>query len=73
MTVRVARGRFSAGRRIIASLAELPALPAPRPVLFRAGPREIQTAVLFPSWHQPGQRAGCRCWSTRTADRTRSG
>ena len=39
----------------IASLAELPALPAPRPVLFRAGPREIQTAVLFPSWHQPGQ------------------
>jgi dipeptidyl-peptidase 4 len=39
----------------IASFAELPALPAPRPVLFRAGPREIQTAVLFPSWHQPGQ------------------
>jgi dipeptidyl-peptidase-4 len=39
----------------IASLAELPALPAPRPILFRAGPREIQTAVLFPSWHQPGQ------------------
>jgi len=24
-------------------------------VLFRAGTREIQTAVLFPSWHQPGQ------------------
>ena len=41
--------------RAIASLAELPALPSPRPVLFRAGPREIQTAVLFPSWHQPGQ------------------
>ena len=41
--------------RAIASLAEVPALPAPRPVLFRAGPREIQTAVLFPSWHQPGQ------------------
>ena len=41
----------------IASLAEVPALPAPRPVLFRAGPREIQTAVLFPSWHQPGQGA----------------
>jgi dipeptidyl-peptidase 4 len=39
----------------IASLAEVPALPAPDPVLFRAGPREIQTAVLFPSWHQPGQ------------------
>jgi dipeptidyl-peptidase 4 len=40
----------------LASLAERPALPAPRPVLFGAGPREIQTAVLFPSWHQPGQR-----------------
>ena len=40
----------------IASLAEIPALPAPRPVLFSAGTREIRTAVLFPSWHQPGQR-----------------
>jgi dipeptidyl-peptidase-4 len=39
----------------IPSLAEQPALPAPAPVLFRAGPREIQTAVLFPSWHQPGR------------------
>ena len=40
----------------IASLAESPALPAPRPVLFGAGPRQIRTAVLFPSWHQPGRR-----------------
>ena len=40
----------------LASLAERPALPAPQPVLFGAGPREIRTAVLFPSWHQPGQR-----------------
>jgi dipeptidyl-peptidase 4 len=39
----------------VASLAESPALPAPRPVLFRAGPREVQAAVLFPSWHRPGQ------------------
>ncbi len=38
----------------IASWAEHPALPVPRPVLFRAGPREIETAVLFPSWHEPG-------------------
>ncbi|HEY3647134.1 MAG TPA: DPP IV N-terminal domain-containing protein, partial [Streptosporangiaceae bacterium] len=38
----------------IASLAEDPALPAPRPVLFGAGPREVRTAVLFPSWHEPG-------------------
>jgi dipeptidyl-peptidase-4 len=36
-------------------LTEHPALPAPRPVLLRAGAREIRTAVLFPSWHQPGQ------------------
>jgi dipeptidyl-peptidase 4 len=40
----------------IASLAERPVLPAPRPALFGAGPREIRTAVVFPSWHQPGQR-----------------
>jgi dipeptidyl-peptidase 4 len=40
---------------VIESLAEIPALPAPRPVLFRAGPREIETAVLFPSWHEQGQ------------------
>ncbi len=54
VTVRVSRA--GGGPAIgIASLAERPALPAPRPVLFRAGPREIQTAVLFPSWHQPGQ------------------
>ena len=54
VTVRVYRD----GRTIadLASLAERPALPAPRPVLFGAGPREIRTAVLFPSWHQPGQR-----------------
>ncbi len=54
VTVRVYRD----GRPIadLASLAERPALPAPRPVLFGAGPREIRTAVLFPSWHQPGQR-----------------
>ena len=39
----------------IASLAESPALPAPRPVLFGAGPRQVRTAVLFPSWHEPGQ------------------
>ena len=61
----------------IASLAESPALPAPRPVLFGAGPRQVRTAVLFPSWHQPGQRqsrqGSCRCCSTRTAARTRSG
>ena len=40
----------------LASQAERPALPAPHPDLFGAGAREIRTAVLFPSWHQPGQR-----------------
>jgi dipeptidyl-peptidase 4 len=39
----------------IASRAEIPALAAPHPVLFGAGSREIRTAVLFPSWHEPGQ------------------
>jgi dipeptidyl-peptidase 4 len=53
VTVRVSRpGRPAAD---IASLAEQPALPTPDPVLFRAGPRQIVTAVLFPSWHRPGQ------------------
>jgi dipeptidyl-peptidase-4 len=54
VTVRVYRdGGDVAG---IAALAERPALPAPRPVLFGAGPRQVRTAVLFPSWHEPGQR-----------------
>jgi dipeptidyl-peptidase-4 len=53
VSVRVTRD--DAPATVIESLAELPALPAPQPVLFRAGPRELQTAVLFPSWHRPGQ------------------
>jgi dipeptidyl-peptidase-4 len=54
VTVRVYRDGGAAAS--IASLAESPALPEPRPVLFGAGPREVRTAVLFPSWHEPGQR-----------------
>jgi len=54
VTVRVSRSG-SWPPADIASLAEQPALPAPDPVLLRAGRREIQTAVLFPSWHRPGQ------------------
>jgi dipeptidyl-peptidase-4 len=38
----------------ITSLAESPLLPAPRPVIFPVGQREIRTALLLPSWHQPG-------------------
>jgi dipeptidyl-peptidase 4 len=53
VTVQVRRGgQPSVG---IASRAEIPALAAPHPVLFGAGAREIRTAVLFPSWHDPGQ------------------
>jgi dipeptidyl-peptidase-4 len=53
VTIRV----YRAGRPVadLASRAERPALPAPRPVLLSAGAREIRTAVLFPSWHQPGR------------------
>ena len=53
VTVRVYRERAAVAD--IASLAEDPALPTPRPVLFGAGPREVRTAVLFPSWHEPGK------------------
>jgi dipeptidyl-peptidase-4 len=43
------------GDRIpVTSHAEHPALPVPRPGLFSAGEREIRTALLLPSWHQPG-------------------
>ena len=53
VTVRVHRdGEAVTG---IASLAERPGLPAPQPVLFGAGAREIRTAVVFPSWHQAGR------------------
>jgi len=52
VTVQVRRaGKPTVG---IASRAQTPALAAPHPVLFGAGAREIRTAVLFPSWHEPG-------------------
>ncbi len=38
----------------IDSLAEQPALDGLRVELLRAGHREIRTALLLPSWHQPG-------------------
>jgi dipeptidyl-peptidase 4 len=38
----------------IASLAEMPNLPVPRPHLtWSAGPSRIRTAILLPSWHEP--------------------
>ncbi|MGI9008462.1 MAG: prolyl oligopeptidase family serine peptidase [Streptosporangiaceae bacterium] len=38
----------------IGSLAERPALPPLRIEFLQAGPRQIRTAVLLPSWHEPG-------------------
>jgi dipeptidyl-peptidase 4 len=38
----------------IASLAERPMLPRLRVELLRAGRRELRTALLLPSWHEPG-------------------
>jgi dipeptidyl-peptidase-4 len=40
----------------IASLAQQPNLPQPDPRFLHAGPTGIRTAVLFPSWHQPGSK-----------------
>lgn len=40
----------------IASKAETPSLPLPAPRFLNAGPDGIRTAVLFPSWHEPGTR-----------------
>ncbi|HUD76570.1 MAG TPA: prolyl oligopeptidase family serine peptidase [Streptosporangiaceae bacterium] len=39
----------------IASHAETPSLPVPKPLLtWSSGPSRCRTAVLLPSWHQPG-------------------
>ncbi len=38
----------------IASLAARPNIADPEPAIISAGPRAIRTAVLLPSWHQPG-------------------
>ena len=38
----------------VTSLAEHPSLPTPHPGLFAAGPAGIRTALLLPSWHEPG-------------------
>jgi dipeptidyl-peptidase 4 len=38
----------------ITSRAQTPLVPVPRPAIFAAGERGIATALLLPSWHQPG-------------------
>jgi dipeptidyl-peptidase 4 len=52
--VRINKNGEPAGE--IAVLAEQPNLPSPDPQFLEAGPGEIRTAVLFPSWHQPGTK-----------------
>jgi dipeptidyl-peptidase-4 len=47
-------GAAPARTRHIEVRAEQPNLPAPQPDLFPAGPRRIRSALLLPSWHQPG-------------------
>lgn len=54
VTVTVSRDGAAAGG--VASLAQRPNLPHPAPRFIEAGPAGIRTAVLFPSWHQPGTK-----------------
>jgi dipeptidyl-peptidase-4 len=66
VTVRVLRARAGDGEAAgpaggrdevvarIDSRAERPNLPAPRPAIQSLGRREIRSALLFPSWHEPG-------------------
>jgi dipeptidyl-peptidase-4 len=56
VSVRILRdadaGRTTAAH--IATHAEHPDLPVPRPAILALGPREVRTALLMPSWHEPG-------------------
>ncbi len=54
LSVRINRNEKTTGQ--IASLAQEPNLPHPRPHFLDAGPAAVRTAVLFPSWHEPGTR-----------------
>jgi dipeptidyl-peptidase-4 len=38
----------------VTSYAEHPSLPVPSPAIFTAGEREIRTALVLPSWYEPG-------------------
>jgi dipeptidyl-peptidase 4 len=55
LTVTVVRNGSPGHAASIASLAQRPNLPHPAPQFLEAGPDGIRTAVLFPSWHQPGR------------------
>jgi dipeptidyl-peptidase-4 len=54
LTVSVMRDQGASAAATITSLAECPMLPGLRVRLLRAGPRELRTALLLPSWHEPG-------------------
>ncbi len=54
VSVRAGGGTGRSTGAAIASLAEEPNLPLPAPHFLEAGPNQVRTAVLFPSWHQPG-------------------
>ena len=45
----------------IASLAARPDLPDREPVMLEAGPRRIRTAIVLPSWHEPGMALPVLC------------
>jgi dipeptidyl-peptidase-4 len=53
VTVRIGRGSADLP---VTSLAAHPRLPTPRPDIFAASARGIRTALLLPSWHEPGSR-----------------
>src|SRR5215469_7967408 len=53
LTVTVQREGAEVAR--IGSLAQAPDLPAPRPrLIWSGGPSRVRTAILLPSWHEPG-------------------
>jgi dipeptidyl-peptidase 4 len=54
VTVRIDMNGISTAE--IPSLAHMPDLPQPAPRFLDAGPTGIRTAVLLPSWHQPGSK-----------------
>jgi dipeptidyl-peptidase 4 len=53
VTVRIGNGSADIP---VTSLAAHPRLPTPRPDIFAASSRGIRTALLLPSWHEPGAR-----------------
>jgi dipeptidyl-peptidase-4 len=53
-SVRISKNGTATGE--IRILAQVPSLARPEPRFLSAGPAAIRTAVLFPSWHEPGTK-----------------